>query len=291
MASNPDFGAGPSAYLEGLGERVRGARLLAGLSRKALAQRSDVSERYLAQLEHGQGNISILLLRQLAGALQTPVERLVSDRAEPVDALSSTLDLLRSLGPEQLDQARQSLLRQFGRADPQARRARIALVGLRGAGKSSLGASLAQRRGVAFIELDREIERESGLSLSAIFDLYGPEGFRRLERASLDRVLERDTQAVIATGGGIVSEPATFERLLSTCFTVWIKASPREHMDRVLAQGDTRPMSNTPEAMADLEAILRRREGLYARADAMVDTAGRTQEASLEDLNMAVEVA
>jgi len=244
------------------------------MTRKLLARDSGVSERYLAQLETGQGNISILLLRQIAKALDTPVEALVLQGPEPPVDLVHTTEFLRRLPADQLSQARRLLVEQFGGVDVAARHGRIALIGLRGAGKSTLGAVLAERLEVPFLELDRLIEQESGVTLSAIFDLYGQSGFRRLERRCLDQVIERHARFVLATGGSLVSEPATFERLLTMCFTVWLRATPEEHMQRVIAQGDMRPMEDNREAMSDLRRILKVREPLYGKADVTLDTSG-----------------
>ncbi len=176
----------------------------------------------------------------------------------------------------------------FGAAVESERRHRIALIGLRGAGKSTLGARLAKAMGVPFIELDREIERESGTSLSEVFDLLGQSAYRRYERRALETVIERHDRAVIATGGSIVSEPATFDLLLSACFTVWLTAAPEEHMSRVVAQGDYRPMAENDEAMEDLRRILAGRNALYAKADVTIDTAGKTPEQSFRELKAAV---
>jgi XRE family aerobic/anaerobic benzoate catabolism transcriptional regulator len=180
------------------------------------------------------------------------------------------------------------LLRDFG-ATASDRRKRIALIGLRGAGKSTLGAALARELGIAFIELDREIEADAGTSLNEVFLLHGQAGYRRYERRALERIIERNDACVIATGGSIVSEPGTYDLLLSTCFTVWLKAAPEEHMSRVAAQGDYRPMAGNGEAMEDLRRILAGREALYGQADRTVDTADRTIEASLETLHRALE--
>jgi XRE family aerobic/anaerobic benzoate catabolism transcriptional regulator len=243
-----------------------------------------VSERYLAQLEGGQGNISILLLRQLCRALDTPLEALVQEGAEAPVELSHAVELLRRLPAAELQQAHKLLVDSFGGAGEADRRARIALIGLRGAGKSTLGAQLADQLGCPFIELDREIEAEAGAPLTAIFDLYGQPAFRRLERRCLQRVIEQNPRAVIATGGGIVSDPATFERLLASCFTVWVKATPTEHMERVIAQGDMRPMADNREAMADLQRILKGRDVLYSRADVQIDTTRHSVSDSLDEL-------
>ncbi len=269
------------AYLAALGERVREMRARRGMTRKILARDSGVSERYLGQLEAGRGNISILLLRQLAAALDTPLERLIRDGSEPPLELTHSTELLRRLPAAELGAAHRMLLEQFGGVTPESRRNRVALIGLRGAGKSTLGAMLADRLACPFIELDKEIEAAAGAPLNAIFDLYGQPAFRRLERRCLERIIEQQPRAVIATGGGIVSDPATFERLLAGCYTVWIKAAPAEHMQRVIAQGDMRPMADSREAMADLQRILKTREALYRKADVQVETTGRSPGESL----------
>lgn len=273
-----------SDYLKLLGERVRQTRARRGMTRKILARDSGVSERYLAQLETGQGNISILLLRQIASALDIPLEALVLQGAEPPVDLVHTTEFLRQLPAAELVEARRLLVQHFGGVDVEARRGRIALIGLRGAGKSTLGAMLGDRLKVPFLELDRLIEQESGVSLSAIFDLYGQSGFRRLERRCLDQVIERHPRFVLATGGSLVSEPATFERLLTMCFTVWLRATPEEHMQRVIAQGDMRPMADNRESMSDLKRILEVREPLYRKADITINTSEHAVQESLEDL-------
>lgn len=262
-------------FLKLLGDRVREARARRGMTRKILARDSGVSERYLAQLETGQGNVSILLLRDIARALDVPLEALVYDGPEPPIDLVHTTEFLRRLPPDDLAQARNLLVEHFGGIDVAARRGRIALIGLRGAGKSTLGALLAERLEVPFLELDRLIEQESGVSLSAIFDLYGQSGFRRFERRCLDDVIERYPRFVLATGGSLVSEPATFERLLTMCFSVWLRATPEDHMQRVIAQGDMRPMADNRESMSDLQRILAVREPLYRKADLTIDTSSQ----------------
>jgi XRE family transcriptional regulator, aerobic/anaerobic benzoate catabolism transcriptional regulator len=279
---------GETVYLRLLGERIREARARRGMTRKILARDSAVSERYLAQLEAGHGNISIVLLRQIAQAMGLPLADIVRDGPERPVELALLLQTLERLSPSELGQARQLLAGAFGAAMQEGRRHRIALIGLRGAGKSTLGRALAAARGVPFIELDREIERESGLALGEIFALYGQAAFRRFERRCLETVIERHQAAVIATGGSIVSEPGTFDLLLAACLTVWLKAAPAEHMGRVLAQGDTRPMAENAEAMEDLRRILAGRETLYSKADAIVDTAGKTIAQSLAELSAAI---
>lgn len=254
------------------------------MTRKQLARDSGVSERYLAQIESGHGNISVLVLRQLALALNMSVDVLLAEDPEPPVELVHTVEFLRRLSLDELRLARQTLLHQFGGVDPAARHRRIALIGLRGAGKSSLGTALAGRLEMPFLELDRMIEQESGLTLDLIFDFRGQFGFRELERQCLENVLRRYPCFVLATGGSLVSEPGTFERLLSSCFTVWLRTTPEEHMQRVIDQGDMRPMANNRNAMSDLKRILVEREALYSKADIQVNTAGLTFEKSIETL-------
>jgi XRE family aerobic/anaerobic benzoate catabolism transcriptional regulator len=277
-----------SLYLQQLAGRVREARARRGMTRKILARDSGVSERYLAQLEAGKGNITISLLRRVAAAMGLPLAALLSEEPERPAELALLRQMIGRLSPQELSEARQLLGQRFGLALDGGRRERIALIGLRGAGKSTLGGLLAQKLGVPFVELDREVEHELGAPLAEIFDLYGQAAFRRAERRALETVIAKRERAVIATSGSIVSEPGTFDLLLSTCFTVWLKARPEEHMSRVFAQGDTRPMQASREAMADLRRILEGRNALYAKADITVDTGARTVETTLADLFSAV---
>lgn len=271
-------------YLDRLGERVRRLRNQRGMTRKALARHAEVSERYLAQLESGEGNCSIVLLRRIAHAIGVQLPQLVSETADPpVDALLFT-QFVERLPPPALKEARDLVMRHFAGMSAASRRSRVALLGLRGSGKSTLGRLLAKERGVPFIELDREIERITGTSLTEIFQLFGQETFRRAEREALDRVLGEHKEFVMATSGSIVTEPATLELLLSSCFTIWVRADPDAHMSRVVAQGDLRPMTANPRAMDDLVSILNSREPLYAKADSALDTSGRSVEQSLAEL-------
>jgi len=276
-----------ATFLKAVGERVRMARARSGITRKLLAEHSGVSERYLANLESGQGNVSVLLLRQVGAALNMSPDELLRDRDDEPAELGTIQHLLRGMTPQRLARARDLLLRDF-RDHPGERSKRIALIGLRGAGKTTLGRRLAQILKRPFIELDREIEREAGTSLSEIFLLYGQQGYRRHERRCLENLLDRREACVIGTGGSIVTERATYELLLSTCFTVWLKALPEEHMARVIAQGDTRPMEGNEQAMDDLRRILNSRVGLYGQADAVVDTAGKSVAASVNDARQTI---
>lgn len=276
--------ADTNAYLQQLGERVRTMRNRRGMVRKALAQKACISERYLAQLEAGRGNCSIVLLRRIACALGVAVEELVCDRPpRSVEAMLVT-QMLERMPPEAIEEVRQILLQRFGFSLTTDKAQRVALIGLRGAGKSTLGRLLAEARGVPFIELDREVERLGGSTLHEIFEMFGQERFRRLEQEALEKVLAEHEKFVLATSGSIVTEPATYERLLASCFTVWVRAEPDEHMQRVIAQGDLRPMRDSTRAMADLLAILKSREPLYAKADATVVTTGKSPKETLGEV-------
>lgn len=278
---------GPEAeFLKRIGERVKTARAQRGMTRKLLARDSRVSERHLAELESGRGNFSVVLLRQVATALGVSAAALIREEPDPPVALQHAEALLRRLRPDQLTEAHELLSGHFADQERAVRRARIALVGLRGAGKTTLGSLLAKHFDIPFIELDREIESLSGLSLEVVFELYGQIGFRRLEREALEGVLARHDRFVLATGGSIVSEPETFERLLSACYTVWLRAAPGDHMERVVAQGDMRPMAGNREAMADLERILAGREAMYRRADASLDTSRHSVDSALAELTV-----
>ena len=285
MAPNPDTttpetrrGTMPAdeAYLKRVGERVRLARARRGMSRKSLSRASGVSERYLAELERGAGNASLLVLRQIADALSIEAAALVSDTPErPVD-LTLAMHQLERLSPAEFAEARRLIAQRFGQSGASAH-GRIALVGLRGAGKTTLGQLAAQALAVPFVELDREIERASGMELSEIFAVHGQAMFRSLERQCLETIVARFERVMIATGGSLVTEPATYDVLLSSCFVVWLSAAPDEHMSRVLAQGDLRPMADGPQAMDDLKAILESRTPLYAKADATVNTGAKSE--------------
>ena len=272
-------------FLSALGRQVRESRERRGLARKAVSQTAGVSERYLAQLEAGDGNASVLLLRSVATSLGIPLTELIDPREGSVEK-RLIRRFLDGLPAHRLEDVVFRLMRDYGE-ESAARRKRLALVGLRGAGKSTLGNALAAELALPFIELDREIEREAGISLSEIFLLYGQAGYRRIERRCLERLIGGQAEMVMTVGGGIVSEPDTYNLLLQHCFTVWVKASPDEHMARVAAQGDLRPMQGHSEAMGDLKRILESREPLYRKADVTLDTAGENPEQSLAKLRQA----
>ena len=270
-------------FLSQLGQRVRRIRALRGMSRKVLAEASDVSERYIAQLEAGMGNVSVLLLRRLAKAAGVTLDDLINDTPAEIAWFR---DLLRTASPEAVERAK-AILRGEGQEqtpEPSTAVDRVALIGLRGAGKSTLGRLAAKRLRWSFVELNREVEREAGFSMPEIFKLFGQEGYRRWELKALRKICARRDPMILATGGGIVSEPVTFELLLSSFFTMWIKTSPEEHMARVRRQGDLRPMANERGAMDELRTILSSREPLYARARAIVETSGRSIDVGVNDI-------
>jgi XRE family transcriptional regulator, aerobic/anaerobic benzoate catabolism transcriptional regulator len=272
-AANPESG-----FLEQLGRRVRTMRALRGMSRKVLARVSGISERYIAQLESGKGNVSIVLLRRVSHAMGAHLEDLIPS-SDPAPDWPVIRDLLRKASPNQIAQAK-DILAGHGASAHRPTFCGIALIGLRGAGKSTLGKILAKKIGWNFVELNKEIEAQNGLSVAEIIALYGQEGFRRMEQNSLQQLLSRKELMVLATGGGIVSEPLTFDLVLSSFYTVWLKADPEEHMARVRRQGDLRPMADDRSAMAELRNILISREPLYARAATVVDTAGLSVDAA-----------
>jgi XRE family aerobic/anaerobic benzoate catabolism transcriptional regulator len=280
LIASPDAAAvegDKDAFLVELGERTRALRARRGLTRKSLAQAAEVSERHLANVEMGVGNASILFLRHVAQALNCTIAELVGDEISSSPEWLMIREMLRGLHETELARARSVLSATFGSPPSAAdRRGRVALIGLRGAGKSTLGRMLAQTGQVPFVELNRHIEEMAGCSLAEIHSLYGAQAYRRYEKRALEDAIRRFPRAVIATPGGIVSEPATFNLLLAQCYTVWVRATPEEHMSRVLAQGDTRPMNGSAEAMSDLRHILDSREPFYAKADKTFDTSEKS---------------
>jgi XRE family aerobic/anaerobic benzoate catabolism transcriptional regulator len=271
-------------YLRKLGERVRNARARHGMTRRMLAHDSGISERYLAQLESGRGNLSIVLLRRLAAAIDVPLSSLVDDE-EPSVEFELLAERLRRLDEPQLAEASALLMHRFG--DAATRIDRVALIGLRGAGKSTLGRRLARRLNWQFVELSREIEREAGVGVTEIFNLWGQAAYRRYERQAVERLVRTRKRIVIATGGGLVAELGSFERLLASCYAVWLQAAPEDHWERVVhKEGDHRVRGGAGEAqaMADMRRILAQRERLYRKADARLDTSGKTLDQSLREL-------
>jgi len=283
--ASPPPGEARNPLLAALGDRVRNLRAQRGLTRKAVAVAAGVSERHLANLEYGIGNASILVLQQVAGALHCSLAELVGDVTTSSPEWLLIRELLEHRSEADLRRVRVALGELLGTAsvDP-ARHRRIALVGLRGAGKSTLGQMLAEDLDVPFIELSREIETLAGCSVREIHDLYGTNAYRRYERRALEEAVQIYSEVVIATPGGIVSDPATFNELLAHCTTVWLQAAPEEHMGRVAAQGDTRPMAASKEAMEDLRRILNGRAAFYSKADLSVDTSGKTLAQSFQAL-------
>lgn len=269
-----------------VGERVRKARERRGIPRRVLSEISGVSPRYLAQLEAGEGNISIGLLQRVAIALDHRIEWLVGEDDPWTSDSVRVADLFRSASRD----VQKSVLEILSPEPAQVMRAqRICLVGLRGAGKSTLGQELGAALGLPFVELNAEIEEQSGMPVSEVMALYGQEGYRKLEAQAVSRVIATHDAMVLAVAGGIVAEPETYNSLLSHFHTIWLRASPEEHMDRVRAQGDERPMAGNPEAMEQLKSILQSREVLYEKALAQLNTAGQTVEESLQDLLELIE--
>jgi XRE family aerobic/anaerobic benzoate catabolism transcriptional regulator len=265
LSSEPVGHNDKDPFLLALGERTRARRARRGLTRKGLAKAADVSERHLANVEMGVGNASIQFLRQVAQALNCTLAELVGDETASSPEWLMIREILRGRSEPELAQARGSLAAMFGAPAGQGR-------------------MLAESRGVPFVELNRQIEGVAGCSLSEIHSLYGPQAYRRYERRALEDAIQRFPRAVIAMPGGIVSEPATFNLLLAQCYTVWVRATPEEHMSRVLAQGDTRPMNGNLEAMADLRRILDSRAAFYSKADEVCDTSDKTTEAAFARL-------
>ena len=272
-------------FLIALGERLKLLRARRGLTRKALAKLAEVSERHVANVESGVGNASIQFLRQLCAVLNCSLAEMTGDETTSSPDWLMIREVLRGRNEAELAQARTALADLFESPVSEiSRRQRIALIGLRGAGKSSLGRLLAAQLHVPFIELSSQIEQLAGCGIAEIHALYGQNAYRRYEQRALEDVVRHYPQAVIATPGGIVSEPATFKLLLSHCYTVWLKAEPAEHMDRVLAQGDKRPMSGNREAMDDLKRILESRTQFYSKADKTVDTSRLNSEQAFQQL-------
>jgi XRE family aerobic/anaerobic benzoate catabolism transcriptional regulator len=289
VARGADDEDGKNPLLVALGERVRLLRARRGLTRRAAAIAADVSERHFANLEYGIGNASILVLQQVANALQCSLAELIGDVTTASPDWLMIRDILSDRSDAELRRARVMLSEHFGTAgDGHGRQRRIALVGLRGAGKSTLGQMLADSLEVPFIELSREIEKFAGCSIREIYDLYGASAYRRYERRAIEETIRSYADVVIATPGGIVADPATFNQVLAGCTTIWLRADPEDHMKRVAAQGDTRPMAASREAMEDLKRILAGRAAFYSKADVALDTSRQGLEETFKALLRAV---
>jgi XRE family aerobic/anaerobic benzoate catabolism transcriptional regulator len=282
--ANASGGAALTAFLAGIGGRVRRQRAKRGMTRRQLAHASETSERYLAQIEAGTGNPSVSVLRAIAQALDLPASALLPETSGRPAALGNILDLLNRMPAAELAALAGEIEARVALSQDADRGERIALVGLRGAGKSTLGRVLAQHLGWPFIELDRLVEEDYGASIPDLIEMAGTATFRRHERAALERVIAAHRWAIITAAGGIVSDPETYALLLRRTHTIWIKATPEDHMSRVMAQGDFRPMAQNREAMADLVAILDARRADYARAEAEVDTSSEAVEQSFARL-------
>ena len=296
MPEPPDAGDEKNPFLVALGERVRALRARRGMTRKALALAADVSERHLANLEYGVGNASILVLLQVAGALQCALAELIGDVSTSSPEWLMLREMLERRDDATLRRVRIAVGEMLGTGGANARQpagpsSRVALIGLRGAGKSTLGQMLAEDLGFPFVELSREIEKFAGCSISEIQALYGVNAYRRYERRALEEAIQIYPEAVIATPGGLVSDPATFNQLLAHCTTVWLQAAPQDHMQRVAAQGDMRPMAASREAMEDLKRILAGRAAFYAKAELRLDTSAQPLEASFVALRKLVRQA
>ena len=283
-------------FLVALGERARALRSRRGMTRKALALAADVSERHLANLEYGVGNVSVLVLLDVARALQCSLAELLGDVTTSSPEWLMLRELLENRDEATLHRVRVAVGEMLGTGGANASHGRkrsqqVALIGLRGAGKSTLGAMLAEDLGFPFVELSREIEKFAGCSISEIQALYGQNAYRRYERRALEESIQIYPEAVIATPGGIVSDPANFNLLLQHCTTVWLQADAEDHMKRVLAQGDTRPMAASREAMEDLKSILAGRAAFYSKAEFQLDTSAQPLEPTFAALRVLVREA
>lgn len=270
------------SLLERLGLRVRSLRSRLDMTRRSLAAQARVSERHLADLETGRGNISVRLLDRIAAALDTEISDLMVTAGDRTPEENLVVEFVRALPADEQKQALQLLHERFTPASKTRRR--IALIGLRGAGKSTLGVKLAERLGLPFVGLVGAVERLAGMSVAEIFALSGETGYRRLEEQALFETLNRHEGCVIETGGSIVSDPGLLGTLLTACFVVWLRTEPEHYMARVVAQGDLRPMQNRPDAMSDLRRLLEERDPYYSQAHATVDTTDLTVHESLSAL-------
>ena len=287
---------GKHPFLVGLGERVRALRARRGMTRKALSAAADVSERHLANLEYGVGNASVLVLLQVAGALKCSLAELLGDATTKSPEWLMLREMLENSDENTLRRVREAVGELLGTGGSHGhgrsqRSARVALIGLRGAGKSTLGHMLAEDLGFPFVELSREIEKFAGCSINEIQALYGQNAYRRYERRAMEEAIQIYPEAVLATPGGLVSDPASFNLLLAHCTTVWLQAEPEHHMARVAAQGDLRPMAGNREALADLKSILAGRAAFYSKAEFRLDTSAAPLEPTFAALRQLVRDA
>jgi XRE family transcriptional regulator, aerobic/anaerobic benzoate catabolism transcriptional regulator len=286
---SPSTDAATRNFAAEVGKLVRRGRARRGVTRRQLAVESGISERYLAQIEGGQGNPSVIVLRAIAQAMEMHITALLPAGGKRNEALARINDLLGRLDASELPSIAQLIEQRIAEGAASERAQRIALVGLRGAGKTTLGEMLAKRLNWPFVEMNRAIEHEYGASVSMLMDMSGVSAFRRYERSALEKVIAEHDKVVISTAGGIVSNPDTYALLLRRSHTVWVKAEPQEHMSRVIAQGDFRPMAENRAAMADLVAILEARSADYAQSEAQLDTSGEKVEQSLLKLMKLVQ--
>ena len=281
-AASPEY-QGIDAYIEAIGQRVRGARARRGMTRKDLSQHSEISQRYLAQVETGQANISVGLLSRIAQALNLDIHELLPhSRNDRVAGQAQLKQLLERLSVKELAQAEKLLADQFARTPLEVHG--IALVGLRGGGKTTLGRLLANSLGIPFIRLGNVIESLAGMDIPELFARSGQEAYRQVEKQAVDYVLESYDKVVLETGGSLVSEPDTYNLVINSFYTVWVQASPTEHMKRVIEQGDLRPMQGNREAMDDLKLILEERRPQYEAAHYAINTSGRSVDECLLEL-------
>ena len=269
-------------FLIRLGARVRQIRAQRGMSRRLLAASADVSERYLAQLETGKGNVSVLLLRQIAGAMGVRIDTLTDVEVELPPVYASIREHIRAMSASDMQTLHAHLFDNLASSANKPKR--VALIGLRGAGKSTIGKRVANHLGVPFMELAETIESVAGMSLNEIFSLGGQSSYRKFEQQAISKLLAEFDEGVLAVGGSVVADTSVFERLLRSFTTVWLRASPEEHMERVIAQGDDRPMAGNRHAMDELRRILVEREPLYQRADFVIDTTNSSIEKTCGDL-------